>query len=36
MVDYNYKNDEFYILNDNEFVIMSFKDKEEQKEFDSL
>ena len=36
MVEYNYKNDEFYITYDNEIIIMSLKDKNEEKEFDSL
>ena len=34
MIDYNFKNEEFYILYENEFIIMTFKDKKEQKEFD--
>ena len=34
MIDYNFKNEEFYILYENEFIIMTLKDKKEQKEFD--
>ena len=36
LIEYNYKKDEFYILYENEFVIMTLKDKNEQKEFDSF
>ena len=36
MIKYDYKNEQFYILYDNEFIIMSLKDRNEQKEFESF
>ena len=36
IVEYNYNTEEFYILYDNEFYVMTLKDKDEQKEFDFL
>ena len=36
LVEYNYKDDEFYILCEREIIIMNFDDKNEKKEFDSF
>ena len=33
IIEYNYKYGEFYILYDNEYIIMTLKDKKDIKEF---